>query len=289
MRTTCVRGLSPLVVALAVSALGASGCFSSSNATGADADAGTKGPIVGSGLPCDVEQLLVTRCQSCHGTTPTFGTPMSLVTYTDLMAPAPGDATRTVADVALERMQSADKPMPPPNATPATADEIAVLQNWIKAGYAQDACDLPANGGDPYGTSSACSTNQHWKSGDLGSSLMHPGVACITCHDAKNGPAFYAAGTVFKTAHEPDDCNGVNGASGAKVVITDAAGQTVTATVNAVGNFYWAKTLKMPIHAKVVAKDGKERVMAQAQTTGDCNSCHIENGKKNTPGRIMMP
>ena len=40
--------------------------------------------------------------------------------------------------------------------------------------------------------------------------------------------------------------------------------------------------------AKVV-KNGKERVMKDAQTNGDCNHCHSEKGDEKAPGRIMAP
>jgi hypothetical protein len=29
--------------------------------------------------------------------------------------------------------------------------------------------------------------------------------------------------------------------------------------------------------------------MAAAQTVGDCNSCHTENGAQGAPGRIYLP
>jgi hypothetical protein len=187
-------------------------------------------------------------------------------------------------------MQGNGAPMPPPIATRATSAEIATLQAWISAGYPQGTCDLPPNAGNPYGGASVCSTNAHWQGADHGSTLMHPGGACISCHTKDNGPAFYIGGTVYKTAHEPDDCNGINGAVGYNVVVTDAAGQTVTAAVNAAGNFYWDQTsLKMPIRVKVTGPKGAERAMASTPATGDCNSCHSQAGTKDAPGRIVAP
>lgn len=98
-------------------------------------------------------------------------------------------------------------------------------------------------------------------------------------------------GTVYPTAHEPNDCNGVNGSTdGATVVITDSTGATFTLSVNSVGNFYSQSSgnIVMPIQAKVV-QGGKERAMATPQSTGDCNSCHTETGTSSAPGRIMLP
>jgi hypothetical protein len=152
--------------------------------------------------------------------------------------------------------------------------------------------DEGGGGGDagadgPYDTPSVCTSNQHWTRGDRGSSSMHPGGTCIDCHTKRNGPSFSIAGTVFPTAHEPTDCNGVNG-TGMTVVITGADGKVTNVPVNSVGNFYSIATIAKPFHAKVVA-NGKERAMSAAQTSGDCNSCHTEQGANDAPGRIMAP
>jgi hypothetical protein len=58
--------------------------------------------------------------------------------------------------------------------------------------------------------------------------------------------------------------------------------------VNAVGNFYSTAAVARPFQAKVV-RNGLERVMTVAQTTGDCNSCHTVTGANGAPGRIMAP
>ncbi|HEV3192064.1 MAG TPA: hypothetical protein VGY54_16245, partial [Polyangiaceae bacterium] len=43
-----------------------------STGTLAGLDSGTQSGSGNPGLPCDVEQLLVARCQSCHGSPPTL-------------------------------------------------------------------------------------------------------------------------------------------------------------------------------------------------------------------------
>jgi hypothetical protein len=43
-----------------------------------------------------------------------------------------------------------------------------------------------------------------------------------------------------------------------------------------------------PFRAKVVYQ-GRERVMNTAQTNGNCNSCHTQNGTGSAPGRIVIP
>jgi hypothetical protein len=137
-------------------------------------------------------------------------------------------------------------------------------------------------------TPTVCTSQQTWTRGDRGSPLMHPGGTCITCHDANGGPSFSIAGTVFPTAHEPDDCDGVTGTATLQVVITDANNQTTTLTVNSAGNFYSAAAIATPFSAKVVSGT-RERAMTDTQTSGDCNSCHTVDGANGAPGRIMAP
>ena len=126
---------------------------------------------------------------------------------------------------------------------------------------------------------------------------MQPGVACINCHKSSGGeaPTFTIAGTLYPTAHEPDQCNGVNGTTdGAQVVITDANNKTITITPNSVGNFYSTVAVAKPFTAKVTYM-GRERDMTTPQTSGDCNACHtqagtaVPAGTTAAPGRIILP
>jgi hypothetical protein len=128
-----------------------------------------------------------------------------------------------------------------------------------------------------------------WTGGNRESPLMHPGVACISCHKQGEGPLFALAGTLFPTAHEPDDCNGVPASDGAQVVITEANGNSHTLSVNQAGNFFLeARGFVFPYQAKVLFQ-GRERAMLEAQTSGDCNDCHTQDGRQNAPGRIFLP
>lgn len=154
------------------------------------------------------------------------------------------------------------------------------------------------SGGDPFAVDPVCSSAKMWTKGDLESPLMHPGLACQTCH-AGVEPAvadrYTVLGTVYPTGHEPDDCLGIDGVAGVKthVEITTADARVVTLPVNSAGNFVYdveemGGALMFPITAKVVAGD-KERVMATPQATGDCNSCHTAQGANGAPGRIVEP
>ncbi len=241
------------------------------------------------GLPCEVQQVLENRCIGCHLTK----SPPPLLTYDALLAPAPSDSTKIMAQRPLERMESTSSPMPPAPAAPPTADEIAVFRQWVEAGTPKGAACTPSpdggtgNGdGTNYNTPTVCTSKSNWTGGNEESPNMRPGGACITCHSMRGGPVFSVAGTVYPTAHEPNDCNGVGGAL--TVLVTDAKGKTTQIPVNGVGNFAGRDRISPPFHVKV--SDGtNERAMAGALTAGDCNSCHTVGGANGAPGRIMAP
>jgi hypothetical protein len=290
---------------------GSGGSTGGTSAGGGSAGAATGGAT---GLPCEISQILQTHCWSCHGNPPTDGATMPLLTYQDLTSPSKNDPTKSNAVRSLARMKSTGSQMPPKPAAPVSAAEVTAFASWVNAGTPGTGCGAGGAGqggstgaggtaqggsigagGDPYGTPEVCTSGTMWTKGDSGSELMHPGLACMSCHKLlgkATGKTFDVGGTVFPTAHEPDNCDGV-GVSGATVVITDAGGQEHSLPVNAAGNFYHNNlfglgNFALPIRAKVVY-NGKERVMATAQMSGDCNSCHTEKGSSNAPGRIMLP
>jgi mono/diheme cytochrome c family protein len=251
--------------------------------------AGTGAPT---GLRCDVQQLLENRCIGCHQN----ASPPKLLTYEDLLKPAPSDAKKNLAQVSLERMKNAASPMPPKPAVAPTPAEIALMEAWIAAGTSKGAaCTTPPPGNDggvgggaggPYDTPPVCTSNKAWKNGNEGSSSMRPGGACITCHSQQGGPGFNIAGTVYPTAHEPDDCNGVPGQM--SVVVTDANNKVTTIPVNNVGNFSSGANIAPPFKVKIV-RGAAERAMGGTLTAGDCNTCHTQTGVNGAPGRVMAP
>jgi mono/diheme cytochrome c family protein len=251
------------------------------NATGTGAGTGAN-----TGLPCDVQQLLENRCIGCH-----LGTsPPPLLTYDNLVAPSKSDPTKSMAQVSLDRMQSTTSPMPPAPAVAPTPEEIATFKAWVDAQTPKGtACTAAPDGGAPTNTNTptVCTSGKTWNGGNEGSGSMRPGGACITCHTMRGGPAYVIAGTVYPTAHEPNDCDGVAG-TGLNVIVTDANGTVTNVPVNGVGNFYSRTKVVAPFHVKV--SDGtKERAMGGALTAGDCNSCHTVTGVNGAPGRIMAP
>jgi hypothetical protein len=291
MRTTFVG------IGVAIAIAGAAGC--SAQPQGFDVgDIGPNGGNPGrgiqaasdpdasasSGLPCDVEQYLAANCQSCHGYNLSGGAPSSLVTYADLTGKDKNDLTKTTAQECVLRMQSAGSPMPPGQHPSAT--DVAILQNWINAGYPMGNCGAPdggAGGGLANGPT-VCTSGTTWNGQD--GTSMRPGEACNACHSTRGVRTFAIAGTVYATAHEPNDCNGTNAAP--QVVITDKNGVVTKISVDSVGNFAWSGSLATPYTASVVY-GGKTRAMASKQTNGDCNSCHTTAGTSGAPGRVALP
>ena len=87
------------------------------------------------GLPCDVDAVLKSRCQTCHGSETKYGASAPLVTYEDLQKNGPGaSSSKKVLELVKERIHDDNRPMPPvPNERLSSA-ELAVLDGWIGAG-----------------------------------------------------------------------------------------------------------------------------------------------------------
>lgn len=260
--------------------------------SGGPTPSGSGNPPTGGGtttptdLPCDVSALLQAKCTSCHSSPPSGGAPMPLVSYADLTAKSLSDPSKTFAEQSVVRMQNTASPMPPGGG--ATSSDVQVLQSWITAGYPNGACDAGTTTTNDYNTPVVCTSGATNTASE--GSQMRPGRACNACHAQSGGeaPQFSIAGTVYPTAHEPDNCVGV-GSGAVQVVIMDTNGNTqLTLSTNSSGNFDSRTAISTPYRAKVVA-NGKERVMSATQTDGDCNSCHTETGANGAPGRIMAP
>jgi mono/diheme cytochrome c family protein len=138
--------LATLVAAVLASGI-ATGCYTGGDvvtisaesvAPRASEDASQVASTSVSGLPCDVAAVLASSCASCHGAVPSAGAPNAMLTYEDLVAPSLSDPSRTVAELAVARMQDAQRPMPP---TGASAADAAVFAAWIAGGSSKGACD----------------------------------------------------------------------------------------------------------------------------------------------------
>lgn len=130
------------------------------------------------------------------------------------------------------------------------------------------------------GTASVCTSKMTYMGGN--GQTMRPGNDCTGCHN------FAIAGTVYPTANEPDNCIGVNGTTGVKVVITGMNGTVLTLTPNTSGNFYSNTKVTPPFTVKLT-NGAKTRMMVSSQTVGGCNSCHTSTGANGAPGRVMSP
>jgi hypothetical protein len=107
-------------------------------------------PVTGS-LPCGVAQALKAKCQACHGRPPVFGAPMSLLTYADTLAPAPGGKGLLVWQAMKSKLEKGLMPPPATPTGPLTAAEKAALTTWLAAGApgSDDACAPGPDAGVP--------------------------------------------------------------------------------------------------------------------------------------------
>jgi hypothetical protein len=106
-------------------------------------------------LPCAISEILATNCQSCHGATPLNGAPMSLVTLTDLRAPAHSDASHNVFELAAQRIQDRARPMPPDPTKRLSDAAISALQSWAASGAQPGAACVAAAPGSTAGPTGA--------------------------------------------------------------------------------------------------------------------------------------
>ncbi|MEY4575318.1 MAG: hypothetical protein RL701_21 [Pseudomonadota bacterium] len=99
-------------------------------------------------MPCEINQILATKCQACHGAVLAAGAPMPLVTIADLKAPGRTNKDARVIDLVLARVQDRARPMPPDLSQAVTPAEVASLKNWTDSGLPTGAtCTGAANGG----------------------------------------------------------------------------------------------------------------------------------------------
>jgi hypothetical protein len=249
-----------------------------------------------------VAALLEAHCTSCHAAS-TLKIPPLLETYEQLVAATKKDPSKTNAERSLETMLGGAKPMPPDALLPE--EVIAPFAAWVAAGAPAGECGNTAaassgggadGGGGQAGAGPSapqCTSQSYWTNGEMGAKDMTPGMACVACHAAKKkGPLFSVAGTVYPTAHEPDNCYG---ALDAVVEIVDKNGQTLLLKSDAGGNFFYKpKTglppLVFPLETRVL-HGGKALPMLGpiTEADGDCNRCHTQDGLEGAPGRIRLP
>ncbi len=165
-------------------------------ATKAPSTAGSQSSVGGvGGTWCEAQTVLQTSCQQCHGAVHQFGAPMSLVTYADLMAPAPTDQTKRVYQLVGARIHDPQRPMPQPPFT-LSPQGMTTLDNWIAQGALQ---------GDPScGSSSGAGT---WggagTTGTLGTAGTSTGIGSAGAGAGAAGAAGTAVVPTAGTAAMP--------------------------------------------------------------------------------------
>jgi hypothetical protein len=100
-----------------------------SGGRGGTSGTGGMGGHGGNNLPCNIEAILKTKCQLCHGVVPA-GAPMSLVTHADTQAVRGGEPTWKHMQA---HIHGETPPMPPPGYPQLTTDELAALDAWFAA------------------------------------------------------------------------------------------------------------------------------------------------------------
>jgi hypothetical protein len=100
----------------------------------------------GNGLPCDVNAILLAKCQTCHGN-PLMSGPMPLITWNDLQATSPVYSGVKIAERVKARIHNTASPMPPATRPQLTAQELAVLDAYLDAGAPQSTAVCEGGGG----------------------------------------------------------------------------------------------------------------------------------------------
>lgn len=89
------------------------------------------GPLK-TGIPCDVDNILRKKCQTCHSEDPQYGAPQALVTYAQLK-------NANTLERVVARIKDQARPMPPQPKAMLTADEISTIDSWIRSGAKESA------------------------------------------------------------------------------------------------------------------------------------------------------
>jgi hypothetical protein len=256
-----------------------SGCGSTNGSAG---DSGV--PDAGKGdagsLPCDVSALVDRYCAECHQEPPKNFAPFAISDYPQTVANAPR---------MLIRMRQGS--MPPDGVKP-TAREIDAFALWIDAGFPRTGTctDFDAGVVDA-GAPTTCASNNLYNMGaEPPGELMNPGLSCPTCHLSSG--LFYVgfshAGTVMPGLHEKDRCKSPAPDGGIVELLEADGGAIFTFRPNASGNFFTLDAGHSPFIARISA-NGATRSSVSLHTSGDCNSCHTEQGANGASGRLTWP
>ncbi|HZU83982.1 MAG TPA: carboxypeptidase-like regulatory domain-containing protein [Polyangiaceae bacterium] len=268
-----------------VGAGASSGASSGSSSGGGAPPTPSSGDGGTGGVPCDVATVLASKCTACHSDPPINGSLSGLVTYADLLATSKENPAQNEAQLSVSRMQNTASPMPPASvANPATASDIATLQNWISAGYPSGSCATDGGAGDsgPGVTVTDVFSGQPAYKATTGPSTHNQGKDCMACHTSggNEAPQFLFGGTIYDGSGNP--------LAGAEVRVVDKNGKGYSVYSGPEGNFYQNGTgLAVPANAGARNASSKALMISAVSKPG-CNSCHCTgSGCATTP--IHLP
>ena len=182
-------------ISIMVGVAGSNGTGNTTGTAGTTGAAGIGGPVgtdAYSDLPCNVGSILKANCSMCHGQTPAFGAPMSLIHASDFSKKGFKDSTQTIAQAVVARISDNQTPMPQPPNPRLSATDNATLTAWAQAGAKAGACTSVTGGGGTRG-------------GETGNPNVvdppDPKGDGITCYDIK---ARDSSGNKFSVPTTPD-------------------------------------------------------------------------------------
>ncbi len=97
-------------------------------------------------LPCDLQQVVQTKCVSCHADMPLFGATMSLTSYEAFTDPS-SDPSVPVYQAVKDRIHRMGTGRMPPSPGELTEAELAAFDAWIDAGAPENTTSC-SGGGD---------------------------------------------------------------------------------------------------------------------------------------------
>jgi predicted CxxxxCH...CXXCH cytochrome family protein len=239
-------------------------------------------PAKNAGFTCEVKRLLTVKCQTCHSDPPQGGAVVPMMTVRQMLAWSVTDPTKTVAEVALERMQNAASPMPPASFNnAATPDEIQAFEAWIQGnfvGFCQGA--VPPNAtcttchGDATRVGAAGTDPQISIAPPRGSNgEMLPSQAAVGAHEAHLGVS-PRTGTDFTAAPlQCNDCHILPTSTSHSNGIIDMSWGPLAKAGGASPDYNGATCTNVYCHG---AFTGGRNTFAPAWTGGkmNCGSCH---------------
>lgn len=114
--------------------------------SGGGSDAATPpGSSAQGGVPCEVARVVSAHCAECHGASPAFGAPMSLLTLADFQAASLTNKAAKIYELIPDRLAPTDtnRKMPPTSKPALSPADLEVLRAWAAGGAKADVNACP--------------------------------------------------------------------------------------------------------------------------------------------------